>query len=574
MQPLLSMRLDRRGPGVAVGDLDGDGIEDLVISATSGDPARIVRRPATAGNGAAATARVQALDSDTALRVEDGPVLVFDANGDGRADVLQTRSGASVPASSPQYQPVLLLQNAERAFAPAPSGVFPPISMSVGAVAAADFDRDGRLDVFLGARVLPGRYPAAPRSALLANRGRGPATPGFEDVTDAIAPDLREAGMVSSALWTDVDDDGWPDLLLAMEWGGVRFFRNDEGRGFEDRSAATGFASAGSGWWTSLAAADFNRDGRLDYVAGNVGLNTRHHASRDRPAVLYSGSFAGGARIQIVEAHYDGDRLVPWRTRKELGAAIPSVLKRFPWNDAFAKATIGEILGEGNLAAARCFEATELRSGVFLSQPGGSYRFEPLPRIAQIAPFAGVAAVDFDGDGNADILAAQNSYAPDASIGRFNGGIGQLLRGDGSGRFEAVPAAESNIVVRGDARALVVLDLDDDGRPDAVVSRSNDPVIAYRNEGRLGHRSLRIVLRGPAGNPAAIGGRVTLEHADGTAATAEVHAGSGLFSQSSAACFFGYPETNPPRAIRVRWPDGSATTHEPPAGTVLTISSP
>jgi len=149
----------------------------------------------------------------------------------------------------------------------------------VGAVAAADFDRSGRLSVFIGGRVQPGDYPLEPQSALLANRGGR-----FEDVTDTAAPELRNVGMVTSALWSDVDGDGWPDLLLTLEWGGVKYFHNRQGRGLEDWSEKAGFSSAGTGWWTSIAAADFNGDGRPDYVVGNVGLNTQYHADPAHPA--------------------------------------------------------------------------------------------------------------------------------------------------------------------------------------------------------------------------------------------------------------------------------------------------
>jgi hypothetical protein len=218
------------------------------------------------------------------------------------------------------------------------------------------------------------------------------------------------------------------------------------------------------------------------------------------------------------------------------------------------------------LAAARRFAATELRSGVFLSQADGTYRFEPLPRIAQIAPLQGVVAGDFNGDGHADIYAVQNSYAPIAAVGRFDGGLGQLLRGDGHGRFTPVPAAESGLLVPGDAKALAVLDLDQDGWPDFFVSRNNNATLAFHNRGVAGRRSLRVQLRGPAGNPTAVGARITVELADGASETSEVCAGSGCYSQSSAAGFFGYPDSNPPRTVRIRWPAGPTSDYVVPPG--------
>ena len=503
--------------------------------------------------------------------VNDGPVLLFDASGRGRNDLLMTKGGNSLPAGAPEYQPRLFLNDGHGGFARAPAEALPSLPISVGAVAAADFTHEGRLGLFLGGRVLPGQYPLAPRSALLANRGGR-----FEDVTDAFAPGLREVGMVTSALWTDVDGDGWVDLLLTLEWGNVKYFHNNQGRGLEDWTEKAGFAAAGTGWWTSIAAADFNGDGQPDYVVGNVGLNTQYHADPAHPALLFYGDFKGESEEpQIVEAYYEGERLFPWRNRTDLGASIPSVLKRFPRSNSYARATLGEILGSDRLAAAQRFAATELRSGVFLSQPGGTYRFEPLPRVAQIAPLQGLVAGDFDGDGRADIYAVQNSYAPIPSVGRFGGGLSQLLRGDGHGHFAPVPPAESNLVVPGDAKALAVLDLDRDGWPDFLITRNNNTTLAFRNKGVAGRHSLRIQLRGPAGNPTAVGARITVELADGSTQTSEVYAGSGYYTQSTAAVFFGYPDSNPPRKIRVRWPAGPTSEHAiPPGASSLTLSPP
>ncbi len=558
-QRLIPTRFNSRGPALAVGDLNGDGQEDVLIGGTSADPARIVLR--TAGGFAAA-----GVPGSSAGVLDDGPVLLFDANGDGLSDVLITKGGTGQRAGSPEYQPKLYLNDGHGGLAPADT--LPPLPISVGAVAAADFDHDGKLDLFIGGRVQPGRYPLSPRSALLANHDGK-----FEDVTDALAPGLKSVGMVSSALWSDADGDGWPDLFVALEWGQVKYFHNNQGHGFEDWTERAGFAAAGTGWWTSLASADFNGDGKPDYVVGNVGLNTQYRASAEHPALLFQGAFGSGASTQLIEAYYEGDKLYPWRTRKELGAWIPSILQRFPRNDAYARATLGEILGEDKLKAARKFAATELRSGVFLSQPDGTWRFEPLPRIAQIAPLQGIVTGDFDGDGKTDIYTVQNSFAPIASVGRFDGGLSQLLRGDGHGHFTAVTPAQSGLVVPGDAKALAAFDLDGDGWTDFVVTRNNASSLAFRNHGVPGHHPLRVLLRGAAGNPSAIGATVTLELADGSTETAEIQAGSGYYSQSSAAAAFGYPDGNPPRKISIRWPNGATSAQNlssPPA--TLTIA--
>lgn len=558
LQRLVPFRFNRRGPALAVGKLAGGDRESIVIGGTTQDPPAIARRRLGEGG---LNFEVAPLGGVAASPVDNGPLLVFDADGDGHDDLLVTMGGNSLPAGMAEYQPRLYLGDGQGGLRPAGGDALPPLSINAGAVAAADFDRDGRLDVFIGGRISSGQYPFAPQSALLKNHGGR-----FEDVTDALAPGLREVGLVTAALWSDVDGDGWPDLLLTLEWGQVKYFHNDRGRGFADWSERAGFAAAGTGWWTSIAAADFNGDGRPDYAVGNLGLNTQYRADARHPALMYAGDFNGDGSAELVEAYYEGGRVYPWRARRDLGAVFPFILKRFPSNNDYARATVGEIFGEDKIAQARRFAATELRSGVFLSQSDGTYRFEPLPRIAQIAPLQGMVAGDFFGDGHAGIYAVQNSFAPIPAIGRFDGGLSQLLRGDGRGRFTAVPPAESGLVVPHDAKALVVLDLDGDGWPDFLVSRNNDDALAFRNNGAAGRRSVRITLRGPAGNPSAVGASITLELADGSARSSEVYAGSGYYSQSAAACFFGYADANPPRSVRVRWPGGATTRHPFPPG--------
>jgi hypothetical protein len=564
-QPLLPFRQNRRGPAVVVGDLTGDGHEDIVLGGTPRDATRILVSD-TSGHFTA----VDAAGLSQQVTLNDGPALLFDADGDNAPDLLLTRSGAALPANAAEYQPRLFLNRNPTGWQTAAADALPPLAISAGALVAADYDHDGRLDVFLGGRTLPGQYPLSPYSALLHNIGGR-----FEDVTDQLAPGLPKVGMVTSALWTDVDNDGWPDLLIALEWGTIRYWHNRGGQGFEDLSDAAGFAAAGSGWWNSLAAADFNGDGRLDYVAGNLGLNTPYHASPAEPAVLYRGDFKGSGGSQLVEAYYENGRLLPWRNRRQLGSQIPAILKKFPSFDGYAKASLEEILGADKLAAAKVFKATEFRSGVFLSQPDGRYRFEPLPRLAQIAPFQGIAAGDFDGDGHADIFAVQNSFAPVPFTGRFDSGLGQLIAGDGRGGWTLRGPADSGLLVRGDAKALAVLDLDRDGWPDFVVSCNNETTLAFRNGGVTGRRSFGIRLQGAPGNPTAVGARLTVELADGSTQTAEVQAGSGYFSQSSATSFFGHPENTPVRRISVRWPDGTtSTTDAPPPASLITLTHP
>jgi hypothetical protein len=258
----------------------------------------------------------------------------------------------------------------------------------------------------------------------------------------------------------------------------------------------------------------------------------------------------------LIEAYYENGKLYPWRTRRDLGEVIPGLLKRFPRNDLFARATLEEIVGAEELHQAKHWQAEEFESGVFLSQADGTYLFEPLPRLAQIAPLQGIAATDFDGDGFLDIIAVQNSFAPDPSVGRFDGGLGIFLRGDGHGHFEAVPAEKSGVIVPRDAKALAVADLNNDGWPDFITSRNNDSPLVFLNRGATARTPHRVHLQDSDGKHTTIGSSVTATYKDGKFVTREIVTASSYFSQSSPDLFFADDAENPLVGIGVCWADG------------------
>jgi hypothetical protein len=396
----------------------------------------------------------------------------------------------------------------------------------------------------------------------------------FVDVTDEVAPGLRNAGMVTSAIWSDVDGDGWPDLLVTTEWGPVELWHNDHGR-LSDATQAAGLAGL-TGWWNGIAAGDLNHDGNMDYVVTNCGLNTRYHATRHHPAVLFYGDFDGDGLEDILEGEYVGEDLFPLRDKSSLTNAMPWWLEGESMTfRQYAKSTLVDLFGKDKLDSAKRLEANTLESGVLMNDGHGHFDFHPLPRIAQVAPGFAPAIVDVDADGNDDVYFVQNFYNPQREAIRMDGGVSQLLLGDGKGGLRPVPPYESGLVVPGDAKGLCVADLNQDGRPDFLVTVNDGELLAFENHSGKENRMLTIRLVGRQGNPTAVGAHVTMERSDGVKITEETHCGGGYLSQSTSMLFFGLGRDTQAERVVVRWPDGTQTAF-PVSGspTTLTLKQP
>ena len=376
----------------------------------------------------------------SAAACEDVGACWLDFDGDGDQDLFVASGGAEVSAGDPSLRDRIYRNDGEDRFV-AVDDVIPAALQSSGCARAADFDGDGDDDLFVAGRLVPGAYPDAPPSRLLRNDGGR-----FADVTAALAPALQVAGMVTDARFADFDGDGRLDLLVAARWQPLRLLRN-EGDAFGDATAAAGLADR-AGWWRSLLVLDVDGDGDLDAVAGNQGWNTKYKATAAKPVRLYFGDFDDDGRRDLVEAKYEGDRLLPVRGRSCSSGAMPMLKAKFPTYEGFARSLLRDIYTQEKLD--RCGElvATELASCLLRNDGAGRFVVEPLPRIAQIAPIHAMAQV---GD---LLVCAQNDHTPEPETGRHDGGAGLVLKVV-RGHLQILPPAEHGIDAAGDHRGLL-----------------------------------------------------------------------------------------------------------------------
>jgi hypothetical protein len=552
-EPLMTMKLSQLGPGQAWGDIDGDGDADLYLGGAAGQPGQLLINLTAAGSGEVRFApSLQPLLSLDAPHEDMGAVFL-DVDGDGDLDLYVASGGVECEPGDEVLRDRLYLNDGRGGFSRAEDGALPDLRESAGVVAAADFDRDGDLDLFVGARCVPGNFPATPRTVLLRNEG-GKFT--------AIESDLDRCGMVTGALWTDVDDDGWIDLLVTTDWGPIRLFRNRGGKLADDTGAA-GLAGA-SGWWTGLDGRDLDGDGDIDYVAANLGRNTQYQPSPEFPELLYHGDFDDTGKSNIVEARHlrekGRDILYPRAGFRAAAGAMPMLLDKMQTFHNYASSPLDGIYDPAKLAQATRLAATHMDSSVLINDGTGRFTLSPLPRLAQISPGFGVALRDLDLDGHADCHLVQNHLSVTDDVGEMDSGISLLLRGTGDPArpFEPVWPRESGVEVPGDAKSLAAIDLNGDGREDLVIGQNDDDPLVFLN--RTGTRAsagrpLSLTLRGRAGNPLAVGSRVTVRSEGLPPQTAEVSGGGSYLTQSPGGLVFA--ASTGAATVSIRWPDGT-----------------
>ncbi len=541
-QPLLPKKLSQLGPGVTWFDVDADGWEDLIVGSGKGGETAVFRND---GRGGFQRHTVPPLNQ---------PVLR------DQTTVLVLRGGSSqtvLLAGSANYEESLSTGSGVQLFDLAGGTAVeavPGLESSVGPLALADVDGDGDLDLFVGGRVVPGKYPAAAVSRMFRNsRGK------FElDAENTRC--LGEVGLVSGAVFTDIDGDGDPDLLLACEWGPPRLLLNEHSQLIDatDRMGLGPF----KGWWNGVATGDFDEDGRIDFVASNWGRNTRYESHRTEGLQLYHGDFNSDGSVDLIETYYEPSlkKRVPERPLNVLSKALPFLHEKFTSHRAFSTAGIEEILGPQWLKSTNLLQARWLESTIFMNR-GDRFEAVVLPVEAQFAPAFGVCVGDFDGDGHEDLVLAQNCFSVQPETPRYDGGRGLLLKGDGRGGFRAVPGQASGLKIYGEQRGAAVADYDGDGRLDVVIAQNGAATKLYRNAGAK--PGLRVRLVGSSENPLAVGASLRLLFGERNGPLREVHAGSGYWSQDSAVQVLGTPD--PPTGIEVHWPGGRKTVADVPS---------
>ena len=444
-EPLMPHVLSTEGPALAVGDVNGDGLDDVYVGGAKWQPGRLYLQQR---DGTFRVSEQPALRADSLA--EDVDATFFDANGDGKLDLYVVSGGNEFWGEDDALQDRLYLNDGHGNFH-RDREALPRMAESGSVVVPGDFDGDGHLDLFVGRRAVARGYGLTPRSYLLRNDGRG----HFTDVTREMAPALVDAGMVTSATWLDYDGDGKLDLVVVGEWMPVRVFRQESGR-FVDCTSAVGLSGT-EGWWNTVSAVDVNGDGRKDLVLGNLGLNSYIHASAKEPARLYVGDFFETGTLKQILTSYQHGVSYPIAGRDELVRLMPQLRSKYPTYASFGASRIDEILPPSELAKAKVLEAHQFASAVAMNDGHGAFTLRPLPVEAQFAPIYASVAGDFDGDGHTDLLVAGNFFGVTPVLGRYDASFGLLLRGSGDGRFVAADMDATHLVIEGQVRHMALL---------------------------------------------------------------------------------------------------------------------
>jgi hypothetical protein len=467
-ESLLPHKMSQLGPALAKTDLNGDNLDDIFVGGSHGSRGKLYMQN---DNGTFTEKKDTPFDLDK--KHEDVSALFFDADNDGDEDLYVVSGSNEYKIGSEYLKDRLYKNNGNGNFDLVDALPFLGISGSI--VKAADFDLDGDLDLFIGGRQKPGHYPEPVSSILLQNNSESGKIL-FTDITKNTAKPLINIGMVTDAVWLDINNDTWMDLMIIGEWMSPVLLKNNKGT-FENISSNSGLSEE-TGWWFSLSSGDFDGDGDQDLVAGNLGLNYKYKASKAAPFEIYQNDFDDNGKLDIVLGYYDLGTLYPLRGRQCSSNQVPEIKEKFKNYHSYAEATLIDVYGDDNLNKAVHYKATNFTTSYFENMGNGKFQTRSLNRMAQISSVNAINIDDFDKDGHLDIILSGNWYVSEVETPRNDASFGVLLKGDGNGRFKEITAIESGLYIKGDVRNAEVINISG-GKQALVISKNNDYMQVY-----------------------------------------------------------------------------------------------
>jgi hypothetical protein len=469
-QILLPHFLSTQGPRIAKGDVNNDGLEDLYFGGAKGSPGKLYFQK----KNRSFELQVQPyFEKDKGC--EDIGALFFDTDGDEDLDLYVVSGGNEFSKEAPELQDRLYINNGNGIFTKSIDRL--PVMLTSGScVKSGDIDNDGDLDLFIGGRLVPLSYPLAPRSYILENNGKG----YFRDVTEQYNKSLMNPGMVTDAVWIDFNGDKRLDLIIVGEWMGIRAFLNT-GKNLTEISDQCGLKDS-EGWWNTIMAEDFDLDGDMDYVIGNLGLNSQIKASVTEPASIYAKDFDNNGSIDAVMCYYFLGKSYPFYSKDDLQTQIPFIMKKYPSYESYANQTITDIFSAEELKGALVLKAKVFASCYLENKGNNQFELSPLPREAQYSPIYCIRSGDYNHDGNPDIILAGNFYGTRIKFGEYDANKGLLLAGNGKGKFTVLNDIESGFHINGEVRDITDVGLSS-GKNILVFALNNDSVRLYGTYG-------------------------------------------------------------------------------------------
>lgn len=457
IQKLLPHKFSEFGPAMAAGDINGDGLDDIVTGGSFLYSGQVFLQQ---HNGTFRQKDLETFKDSLDKKKEDEGMLLFDADNDGDLDLYVSSGGYEVDSESPNYQDRFYVNDGSGNFT-WDSTVIPQNFTSKFCVRATDYDKDGDLDLFVAGRVDPWHYPKPVSSFIFRNDTKSGIIK-FTDVTASVAKELVNIGLVCDAVFSDFNNDGWPDLILAGEWMPVIFLQNNKGV-FNNVTQTTGIEKQ-VGWWNTIAPGDFDNDGDIDYIVGNAGLNTYYKASDKYPVTVYGKDFNNDGSYDAVTSVYLPDnntgkqiKEYPVALRDEIIRQMITMRRRYEDYKTYSIATMDSVLPATERKDAIIYRANDLASAYLRNEGNGKFTLQQLPMQAQLSMLCGMSVADFDGDGNLDVVINGNDYGTEVGTGRYDALNGLLMKGDGQGNFKALTIMESGIYIPGNGKSLVQL---------------------------------------------------------------------------------------------------------------------